>query len=194
MKKTIVFCIAFFLVFLCSCNTGYREIDRGYLVSAIGFDKQETTIQIYVEALSSSDVEQGSDRRVVLTGQGDTFDQAFKSLNLQLVKPLYFEQTGSAVFNPLLLSGGIEFLQSIPNIHPGVFVVQTDNVKALFESETPGGMLGYDIIGLLKTHSKKLALSSQLFKVRNDKALVLKINFDKEKLNLIVTGENYAAK
>ena len=52
------------LCFLLSGCTGYREIDRGYFVTAIAFSKKDTSTTVYIEALSSSDITEEKDKKI----------------------------------------------------------------------------------------------------------------------------------
>lgn len=151
MKKTVLL-IIFLSFLLCGC-TGYREIERGYLVSAIGFSQENDNSKIYIEALLSSDTSDKSSKRVVLTAKGASVEDAFQNLLKSLVKPLYFEHLGALIFEKNINYDAVNFLKNAADINYGIFLVKTDNVDALFKADTPNGMLGYDIIGLLKTNN-----------------------------------------
>ncbi len=180
MKRCIVFLCVFCVLVLCGCS--YREIDRGYLVTAIGFQKENVKSKIYIEAISSSDVNDSPPTRVVLESEGSNFENALTNLNRSLVKPLYFEQLGAAVISGDQTDEGISFLKSIKNINYGIFVVKTDDIDLLFKSQTPSGVLGYDIIGLIKNNGK---FKNQLYQNgRLDFYLPL-VNFSSDKLTLM---------
>lgn len=158
---------------LCGCN-GYREINRGYLVTSMGFGNSEDNVTIYIEALSSSDVSDKKSERVVLTGSGKDINSAYKKLKSTLVKPLYFDQLGAVIFEGKT-DKSLEFLKSLSDINYGIYVIKTDDIKTLFSSETPGGVLGYDIITLIKTQSKPFQKHNQLYNIKNEKLLT--VNF-----------------
>lgn len=153
MKKSAILVIALCLMFFCGC-TGYKEIDRGYIVTAIGFEEQDGTVGIFIEAISSSDVSDEKSKRIVLSSNGTDEIKAYENLKNTLVKPLYFEQLGTIIFDKKAIPN-TDFLKQITNINMGIYVVKSDNVKALFESETPNGVLGYDVITLIKTQEKQ---------------------------------------
>lgn len=176
MKK-ICFIVSFILIIaLCGC-TGYREIDRGYLVTAIGFSKADDKVDILIEAMSSSDVSDKKNERVVLTGSGDDEKSAYINLKTSLVKPLYFEQLGAVVFEDMETVNA-EFLNEIPNLNFGIYIVRTDDIKNLFENDSPSGVLGYDIVGLIKNYNKESddKILSQFYKVRQNGELPV-VNF-----------------
>lgn len=181
MKRLVILLFAFLILFLTGC--GYREIDRGYLVTAVGFDEEKGSVKIYIEAISSPDVSDSPPERVVLAGDGSNLQNAFESLKLSLVKPLYFEQMGAVVVGGSLNGKIISFLESIPNVNYGIFIVKTDNVKALFEVQTPSGVLGYDIIGLVKTNTKT---ENQLYQINRQDFALPTVNFENDRLILTV--------
>ncbi len=188
MKK-ICFIICFALIFvLCGC-AGYREIDRGYLVTAIGFSKENGKANIFIEAMSSSDVSDQKNERVVLTDSGNTVKEAYKNLKNSLVKPLYFEQLGAVVFEGME-TVDMGFLNELPNLNFGIYIVQTDDVKNLFENDTPNGVLGYDIVGLIKNYSKEnhSKILSQFYNVKQDNH-VPTVNFTDGRLVIENVGE-----
>lgn len=148
---------------LCGC-AGYREIDRGYLVTAIGFSTDEDKATVFIEALSSSNKDKPSER-VVLSGSGKDVSDAYKILKEGLVKPLYFEQTGTAFFE----NTSFKVLEEIPDINLDIYLVKTQDAKAIFENNTADSVMGYDIITLIKTQEKerKIKISTQLYRAKN---------------------------
>lgn len=153
MKK-LCFIALVVLTFAFCGGTGYREIDRGYLVTAIGVLQENDNTTILIEAMSSSDVSDKKSERVVLSGSGKNAKNAYKNLRASLVKPLYFEHLGTVVFEADT-GADLDLLEEIPNLNYGVYVIKTDNVKTLFENATPNGALGYDVIGLVKNYNKE---------------------------------------
>ena len=159
------------LLLLCGC-TGYREIDRGYIVTAIGVSQKEGKINLFVEAISSSDVVDKPSERVVLHSTGDNINTAFKSLKESLVKPLYFEQTGAVIVENSVADKSKKELLDLCKKHSaiglGVYIVSTDNLNSLFEFDSPNGILGYDVIGLIDNYEKNSGkkLFNRLFEIK----------------------------
>ena len=178
MMKKFCFILLTVLIFAFYGSTGYREIDRGYLVTAIGVLKENDNTTVLIEAMSSSDVSDKRNNRVVLSGSGENTKKAYENLRVSLVKPLYFEHLGTVIFDADI-GDDSDLLEEIPNLNYGVYVVQTDNVKTLFENATPNGVLGYDIIGLIKNHNKERdnKVLCQLYVYRKtDRLLVVNLN------------------
>lgn len=183
MKRLFILPSICFVILLCGC-ADYREIDKGYLVTSIGISSQENTTSIFVEALSSSDVISKEITRVVLTETGKNLKEAYKNLQASLVKPLYLEQLG-AVF---LENTDITPLSEIKQLKLDVYVVKTNSAKALFEGETISGVLGYDVISLIKTQQKNT--QNQLYKIQNKNQTLPTVDFLNGKMVLSWAKEN----
>ena len=177
MKKLCILISVCLIILLCGCN-GYKEIDRGYIVTAIGFKDKNGTTDIFIEVLYSSDVTDEKNKRTILTASGPDETQAYKNLESALVKPLYFEQLGTVVFEKTT-DFNIGFLKEIANINLGVYIVKTDNIINLFENATPNGVLGYDVISLIKTQQKEgfKKATNQLYKSQSYNFDIPYVNF-----------------
>ena len=164
MKKSIL--LVFLFCFLLSGCTGYREIERGYFVTAIAFSKSGESVSVLVEALFSSDVTNEKSERVVLKCVGNSEKDAFESLENTLVKPLYLEHLG-AILLENELAENIVFLKQINGINGGAYVVKTSDATALFKNDSPSGILGYDIVNLIKKQNKKNSTKITLYNADN---------------------------
>lgn len=190
MKKFAILLIFILLFLLCGC-AGYREIDRGYLVTALGISRLNGQTNLMVEAVTSSDVSDESSQRQILTATGDTADAAFKQLKSQLVKPLYFEQLGAVVFDDDVNDKDIKFLKNIENINYGIYLVKTNDINTLFNAESPSGVLGYDIIGLIKNYNKENGgkITNQFYHIQRNKNRLPIVNAVGGSLTFNVWGE-----
>lgn len=189
MKRTLVIVVFCFLFLLCGCD--YQEINRGLLVTAIGISQNDNRTNLTVEAISSSDMQDASSERQILTASGESVNEAFKNLDLQLVKPLYFEQLGTVVLEEDILDESVYFLKNMTNINYGIYVVKTNDVKSLFEFESLDEILGYDIIGLIKNYDKNkgVEISNQLYQINQNSVSIPTVTVVDDKLNLFVFGE-----
>lgn len=171
MKKSALLITVISLILLCGC-TGYREINRGYTVTAMGFIEKDGNFNIIIETMSSSDVTDKPPEKIVLSGSGVTLEAAFGNLKSQLIKPLYFEQLGTIVLdsdlNQLQQDEIMDFFENLQSVSWGIYIVQSSDINALFDTETPGGILGYDIIGLVKNFENQggSELSNQFYQLR----------------------------
>ena len=171
MKKILLLISIVLSLLLCGCAA--REIERGYLVSAIGFSEKGGQTNIYIEALNSSNTTDKPSERVVLMSSGISVENAFENLKQTLIKPLYFEQLGTVIFEEKINSNAIEFLKDMPNINYGIYLVKTDNLDKLFTFENLNEPLGYVIIGLLKTNEET---TGQLYKMNRSAFYLATIN------------------
>lgn len=170
MKKLQITLIIFGLILLCGC-ADYKEIDRGYIVTAVGASQQDNIIKITLETLSSSDVADKPSERLLLSGEGASIKSAIDALNSHLVKPLYFEQLGSIIFQENLHQTQkrqlLDYLINNQKINFDSHIINTPDVSALFDIDTHDGVLGYDIIGLIDNHKKQndINIKSQIYHI-----------------------------
>lgn len=202
MKKSALILLTVAVALLCGC-TGYREINRGYLVTAIGISADRGDYLITLEAMSSSDTTDKPAEAITLSGKGKSLDDAYATLKKQLVKPLYFEQLGAIILADTLNNAQIElaidFYKKLPSINYGIYLVKTNDIPTLFDSETVDGVLGYDVIGIIKNFEKRnhIKLSNQLYEfnrngIENSVADMPIINIADDKLELsLANGGKY---
>ena len=184
MKKANLCFLITMMFLLCGCSA--YEIDRGYLVTTIGIEKSENETKIYIEAVSSSDAFGESLNKIVLTSGGESPEDAYKHLRHQLAKPIYFEQLGAVVFNNGLFDDGIEFVEGLSNVSYGIYVVTTDNIEALFNYKPTDGVLGYEIIGLIKNNND---IKNRLYQIKQSNFYIPSVNCIDDKLVISDNGE-----
>ena len=170
MKKYVLVLLTAAVALLCGC-TGYREIERGYLVTAIGFSVADSDFTITLEAISSSDATDKPSQAITLSGNGKSFDAAYSAIEKQLGKPLYFEQLGTVIIadtlNDTKIESVIDFCKKLPSTNYGIYFIKANNMETLFNTETASGVLGYDIIGIIKNFEKHngVKISNQLYEI-----------------------------
>lgn len=171
MKKIILLLMILLLVTASGC-TSYREIDRGYLVTAIGIGQGDNGINIIAEAMSSAGNGDNPSERVTLSASGKTVSQAYNSLKSYLTKPLYFDHLGALVIENTLDDAialqALDFCGNLQSVSLGLYVVTTSDLQSLFAAQAPNNILGYDIIGLVKNHSTETGLNvnNQLYTLK----------------------------
>lgn len=168
MKRKAIILTLISLILLCGC-TGYREIERGYFVTAIGFTKQNGGFGIVLETLAPSDIEPSGEGNNLLSGSGKTLDAAYGKIKNSLTKSLYFEHCGVIVVSRDFTENEIleifDFCTALNTLNIDVYVAQTDDVTALFETETTDESVGYSIIGLIKNAGNN-GFSNQLYQIK----------------------------
>lgn len=170
MKKALSALATLLLILCCGCSTGYREIERGYFVTAVGIQERENKIQIILETLSASDREPGSESVKILYGEGESLSNAYGNIKKSLVKSLYFEHCGVIAadngFTENEISEILDFCNDLETLNIDVYVVRTDNAAALFETETAYKSVGYSIIELIKNSGSYDNAENQLYNIR----------------------------
>ncbi len=144
MNKLIPFVMCILL--LCGCS-GYKEINNGYLVTAIAFEKTENGVKINASAFLPV-----LEENIVLQGTGGDFNSAFNELKRKQVKTLYFEHCGTVVLNQNFKDEALTVLEFCKNkikVPIAARVILCNDAKALFEADKTG----YDVISLLKNNN-----------------------------------------
>lgn len=181
MKKIFVFAVCLMFVFCCGCN-GYREIERGYLVTSVGIKKENGRYIVVLETLVSD----GNEQNVkTLSADGDTLGKILDEMKSKNVKKLYFEHCGiialESDFSDSEIAEILNFLKNSNLFNLDVYVVTTDDVYRLLESGNSFQGVGYDVISLIKNADKN-RLYSQLYEL--ERKITYKESFNLPKVNL----------
>ena len=170
MKKLTLFLCVLSLTLLCGC-TGYRETERGYLVTAIGFKKSSGKIGISLETLVASDTEQNNESENILYGEGKDIVSAYSDIKRQLLKDIYFEHCGVIAvengFDDNETTEILNFCRGLQSLNIGVYVVKTDDINALFETKVSHESVGYAVIGLIKNAGDS-DFSNKLYEIQKN--------------------------
>lgn len=186
MKRFLLsFC---FIALLCGCSN-YREIERGYLVSAIGIKHSSNNVQIYIEAQTTNFTDKALEK-VTLTENGNTLNDAFGKLNSRIVKPLYFEQLGLVVFEKNVTQEDLCFLTDVLKLNLGIYIIKSNNTKLLFDYDLSNNTLGYDVVTLIKNFEKTHSANtfSRFFEVLKTNDSPLLIDIYENKMALFFEG------
>lgn len=158
MKKLI----APFILILLLCGCGeYKEINNGYLVTSVAFEKSGSDTQITVNILLPE-----NDENLILTGSGIDLTAAFKALQKSQVKNFYFEHCGTVVLNQNVKNDVFDILNFCKNdikMPVSARVVYCNNASSLFDADNTG----YDVITLLK--NSKQETDNRLYKIEQSK-------------------------
>lgn len=182
---------------LCGCSS-YREIERGYLVTALGFGQTNGKTTVTVEAMSSVGGDNASER-VTLSAEGNGPAGAYNTLKLQLAKPLYFDHLGTVVvedtLNPADVARALDFCNRLQAVSLGLYAVTTNDLQTLFNLQSPSGVLGYDIIGLIKNRNNQTGEENnfQLYNLQKLSDTAIKgclpyVTVEQEQLKLTLQG------
>jgi len=173
MKKSVVLACAIALMMLCGC-TGYREIDQGYIVTAIGFKKNSDETEIVLEVLTPSGTAEKVKDTNVLSGTGKSEKEAYNDIKSQLVKDIYLDHCGLVAieggFNTKELTEVLQFCNTLQSLNIGAYVINTNNVEDLFDAKAVRMSVGYDVIRLIKNAAKGngQSFSNQVYQLQRD--------------------------
>ena len=156
MKKTFKIAVILALVLsLCGCFD-YREIEKSYIVSAVGFDKAQDNFIVCLEAANN-------EKNRVFLASGKDFNAAFKNIGKQFAKEPEFSHTACIVLGDRLDSeaqrAAIAFCGDIKNLSLTAGVIGTRDTASLLGCEPYDETVGFDILKILK----KNKLESSLF-------------------------------
>ena len=154
------------MLLLCGCS-GYKEINNGYLVTAISFEKSGEESQILLKVL----LPENEDESLILSGSGSGFDEAFSMLLRTQAKSLYFEHCGVLAIKRDTPKNEIEdilsFCHKKLNAPAAMRAVYCDDTKSVFDADKTG----YDVITLINNNGIKY--ENRLYALKrkiNDKA------------------------
>lgn len=194
MKKALLLTCVMSIMLLCGC-TGYREIDRGYIVTAIGLKKTANGTEIALEVLVPSGTAEKAGDTSVLSGSGKTEKEAYADIKSQLVKDVYFEHCAVVAIqnapDKKQLGELLRFCDTLKTLSVGAYIIHTEDIKALFEAKAQNGSVGYDIVGLIKNTQKSMQHTylNQIYQLQRqmlvgDEPQIPLINLDDDTLSL----------
>ncbi len=172
--------ISSFLLFLlissfsgCRKITQYREPEQQYLVSAVGFDRENGELKASLEVIIFSvGKAEGSIESKVFTGAGKTVKQALGNLSGEISKKLLYGHCALIVLGESLNAGQVDeifnFCCSGKEIPISASLVSAPDAAALLSCKsisTP--VTGYDITGVIKQKSENwgIGLANRLYDV-----------------------------
>ncbi len=152
MKKFLFVITLFsFIISLCSCG-GYREIERGYIVTALGFDKKSgDKLTVSAEVVSAGGNERANaPYSEILEGEGVSPGEALFLLNNEISKELFFEHCSAVILGDGLSEEQTKeifvFLKNLRELNKSLSVAATENSKMLLNnSKSVSIAKGFDI-------------------------------------------------
>ncbi|MBQ4119162.1 MAG: hypothetical protein IJD45_02090 [Clostridia bacterium] len=148
MKK--VFLILALGLFLCGCQKRGPE----YLVSSMGFDKENDSYKVCFESviINSEDTKQSVK---LLKGEGKTLRGAIMRIEKQCTQPLLLSHCGVLVIGDGItqneLSEVAKYCVKNEEITLSAFLIKTENAQQLLSVKPVSSLtVGFDIMGLLE--------------------------------------------
>ena len=146
------------IAFFCSCSD-YREVERGYLVTALCFESEGQGIEVRVEALVPRAYNSDEPKTQILSAEGENATDAVKNLELTLTKELYFDHCAALMLESGIsakqISNIIDYCKENNRLSLGLYVVSADDIDAVLEIEPASGAVGFDIMNLMKKLKNK---------------------------------------
>ena len=163
MKKIFLSLSLVCLFSLCGCSLGDAVMSETtqYLVSAIGFDCKNSEIITNIEAVVVNSEEPEEEIHALLfEGKGKTLKKSVENALSKAQKPLSLSHCALLILgenmNPQKLSEVCDFVFDTEQITVSVAFVESENAEKLLSLEPVSSVtVGYDIVSLLETQSKR---------------------------------------
>ncbi|MCQ2451225.1 MAG: hypothetical protein MJ080_04545 [Clostridia bacterium] len=142
----------------CGCS-GYREPDSSYIVTALGFDADDE-ITVSAEVVTAGGSERSNEPySEILTGRGDTPEDAVFSLNSQISKILMFDHCTAVIVGKTLsqdrFEDVIEYGLKLKELNFSVYMTVCDNAADLLNnSKSISVARGFDIASNIRETKK----------------------------------------
>lgn len=177
MKKALICLIILSFFSFCGCSSSFNKTGA-YSVAAIGFEGEENSFSLYVEAVVvNSENSDAPIKKMLFSGKGDTFERAYEQASAKSAKPLSLGHCAVLVLSNDAKEKAIEdffdFCLNNRDMTVSVSVVKTENVKKLLSVESFSSVaVGYDIVSILQTQysERKIGFANRLYEVKPRKS------------------------
>ncbi len=168
MKKALSLVLSLvLLLFACGCSLKdavFAEASE-YIVTAIGFDKEEDNIKITMEALiiNSEDAE-AENKLVALTGSAATIEKALQGIYIKTAQPLMLSHMGVIAIGDSISADGFkeicDYCYRTDEISVSAMMISVEDASVLFSCPPVSSVtVGYDIMSMLKSQSNRTGMS-----------------------------------
>lgn len=160
-KITSLLIVILFAFSLSGCSFGAIDTEKGleFLISSIGFDRENGEFSVFLETVTVNSEDADSDKKLTLiNGSGKNLAEAFKDANQKSVRPFMFSHCAVAVIGKGVSEKDFRnictFLYEKDEINLSLRFIYTDNAKKLLSSETVASIaVGYDITDAIDRQS-----------------------------------------
>ena len=163
----------FFTVFLCGC-AGHRELDKGYMLTSVGFEGVDGGFKVIAELLSVSDIQDSSPTPQVLSAIGETPESALYKLSLDFPRAVYFDHCATLAIGQGIetekLKSVINYCAKAENLNLNMYVIHSLDIEALFKTPTVSASVGYHIMRLLSFKAKESGVdyNSKFYQIKKN--------------------------
>lgn len=152
-----IFLVSCFLL-LCGCDM-QRELDKGYMLTSIGFEGVDDGFKVIAELLSVSDTQGTSPAPQVLSAIGDTPENAIYNLSLDFPRAVYFDHCAALAIGEGIeaerLEAVIKYCARADNLNLNMYVIYSPDIEILFSTPTVSSSVGYHIMRLVSFKAKE---------------------------------------
>ncbi|MBO4732947.1 MAG: hypothetical protein J5662_00575 [Clostridia bacterium] len=162
MKKILlsVFLSAVFATLSAGCQ-GYREIDSEYLVSAIGFQYNESKYTVYTQVLVIA-ADKKDTKNELFYASGKTPYEAADDITALLPKKAVFDHCATALIqngiSGKIFKEIIKYLYDTKNLNLGICLYGADDIKGVLSLEAQTVSGGYDIVAVKNNIEKSTGI------------------------------------
>ncbi len=178
MKKAAALVLSVITAFLltgCTVRDAISDASQEYIISALGFDSDNQSIKMTVEALvvNNDDINAGKAKHS-FTAMGKTVKEAYYNLIFGATQPLTLAHCSVVAIgktvNSERLAEILEFCSNEQSLNVSAMLVYTENSEDLLKLNPLSSVaIGYDISGMAEVvaEEKGVELSNKLYEIRS---------------------------
>ncbi|MBR6510049.1 MAG: hypothetical protein IKT38_05540 [Clostridia bacterium] len=185
MKKFLSLSLIAVICFLslsgCSGGNKFSAATHKYILSAIGFDKENGYLTVTLEAVViNSEESADNSKRVVISGKSKRVYDAFKLALTKAVEPLETGHCTTIILGKNIKGKCLEniliFLNEKQNVNPAISLVSADNALKLLKTEPVSSVaIGYDLLSMQSSISRhfNIKFENRLYNFLNETQILL---------------------
>lgn len=144
----------------CSFKKTFSSENNEYIISAMGFDAENTKLKIFLEAIVVNTEDADKDIKLaILEGEGSSLEEAFSNAQNKAIQPFQLSHIAVILLGesitPKIFSKIIDFCHLQKGITLSTQFVTCKNSFELLQSETVSSVaVGYDMMSMLSHQSE----------------------------------------
>lgn len=181
LSLSLISVICFLSLSGCSGGNKFSAATHKYIISAIGFDKENGYLTVTLEAVAINSEETGDNsKRVIISGKSKKAYDAFKLAVTNAVEPIETGHCTTVVLgkniNGKCLETILSFLNEKQDINPAISLVSSDNAVKLLKTEPISSVsIGYDLLSMQSSISRQfnIKFENRLYNFLSEKEILL---------------------
>ena len=167
MRKILSLALCLIMpLFFCGCSFGsvFTAESAGYTATAIGFEQQEDSVKVILEAVTVNSEDADADIKTeILTGDGKTVKEAMEQIYKKTAKPLRLAHIGVAAVSLGISAERFseirKFCYDIDKITLAMLWVSAESAEKLLSCVPVSSIaVGYDIMSMQKEQSSRTGI------------------------------------